>query len=73
MAQLVNGVLVATIPFNLEQLQAVSDSLSGKRQVRMNPEETWTALKHMELLNVINAELALLRAEECLSKKLLSY
>lgn len=72
MAQ-INGVPVAVIPLTLEQLQAISDSLSGKRQVRMNPEETWTALKHMELTAVINSELALLKAEHCLNSKLLSY
>lgn len=73
MTQIVNGVPVAVLPLTLEQLQAMSDYLHGRRQVRMNPDETWTALKHMDLCAMVDAELALLKAEAALQNKLLPY
>jgi hypothetical protein len=54
---------VAVLPFTLEQLQAISDSLHGRTQVRYNPDQTWTGEKLLSLMTVIDAELALLKAE----------
>lgn len=41
----------------------MSKHLRGGHQVRMNPEETWTALDHMNLCTIVDAELALTKAE----------
>jgi hypothetical protein len=73
MAHEVNGVPVAIFPLKVEQLQAISDCLMGKRQVRMSAEQTWTAENQMDLIEIINAELALLKAEHALKNKILSY
>ena len=73
MPQIVNGEVIGILPLSLEQLQAVSDSLHGKHKVRMNPDDPWTALKLLNLLTIVDSELALLKAETALKNKVLSY
>lgn len=73
MPQIVNGQAVGILPLSLEQLQAISDSLHGKHKVRMNPDDPWTALKLLDLLTIVDSELALLKAEVALENKVLKY
>jgi hypothetical protein len=71
--QIVNGVPVGILTLTVDQLQAIEDTLKGKRQVRMKKGENWTALQHMDLITQVSSELALLKAEVALSKKVLAY
>lgn len=73
MTQLVNGVPTAVLLLSVEEMQALSDYVHGRKQIRMDPNATWTAEKHIALCAHIDGELALLKAETCLSKKILSY
>lgn len=47
---------------NKEELQAISDSLHGRHHIRFNPDEKWTAVKKLELLAHVDAELVLANA-----------
>lgn len=50
-------------PLTVEEVQAISDCMHGKTQIRFDPDATWTALKKINLLQSIDAELALIKAE----------
>lgn len=50
-------------PLTLEEVQAISDALHGRTQIRFDPDASWTANKKLAFLQIIDAELALLKAK----------
>jgi hypothetical protein len=59
----VMSIKVNDTPLTLEEVQAISDCMHGKTTIRFDPDATWTALKKINLLQTIDAELALMKAE----------
>lgn len=58
---LIKGTEV-NFPISLEELQALSDELHGRKAIRMNPDATWTGQKHMELRDRIDRAISLVQA-----------
>jgi hypothetical protein len=57
------SIKIDDTPLTLEQVQAISDALHGRTQIRFDPDLSWTANKKLTLLSTIDAELALMKAE----------
>lgn len=72
MTTVVNGAPVGVLALSLEQLQAISNGLHGRGQVRFDPENQWTALKLIDLMAIVDTELSVLKAEIALSKNIIT-
>jgi hypothetical protein len=72
MTTVVNGAPVGVLALNLEQLQAISNGLHGRGQVRFDPDNDWTALKLIDLMTIVDTELATLKAELALTKNIIA-
>lgn len=57
------SIKINDTPLTLEEVQAISDCMHGKTTIRFNPDANWTALKKITLLQAIDTELALMKAE----------
>lgn len=52
------SIKIDDTPLTLEQVQAISDALHGRTQIRFDPDAIWTANKKLAFLQDIDAVMA---------------
>ena len=63
------SIKIDDTPLTLEQVQAISDALHGRTKIKFDSDSSWTANKKLFLLSMIDAELALIKAEAIIAAR----